>query len=198
MSHDRRRLRPSFPSGWLALALPALVFATAAPVLAQSAEDCLACHSDDSLTATRHGKEVSAFVDGEKLEASKHADLACVDCHADLAGKGDGHEDDVAPVDCASCHEDEVRQAGRGIHSKEVDGRTAATCAECHKPHELKRGREALAACDSCHGDVAALQHASLHGKAAARGDQLAPNCITCHGSHAILPHGPTRSRRSP
>lgn len=185
---------PALRRGRLALALLLAAAAWSLPAAAQTAEDCLACHSDDSLTATRGGEEVSAFVDGDKFAASKHADLACVDCHADLAGKGDGHEDDAAPVDCASCHDGEAAQAARGVHARGADGKAAAACADCHRAHELTRGREALASCDTCHGEIAALQHASLHGRATARGDQLAPTCLTCHGAHAILPRGDPKS----
>ena len=185
-SHPRSASGPGFRR--LAVALALAGAALAAGAAAQTAEECLACHSDDTLTATRHGKQVSAFVDGDKLAAGAHAGLACVDCHDDLTGKGDGHDDDAAPVGCAGCHEAEVAQARRGIHSKAVGDAPAAACADCHRPHELKRGREALAACASCHEAAATLQHASLHGRAAARGDKLAPTCITCHGAHVILP----------
>ena len=41
---------------------------------------------------------------------------------------------------------------------------------------------------------MATEQHASLHGKAAARGDALAPTCLTCHGGHGILPHKDPKS----
>ncbi len=62
------------------------------------------------------GREVSAFVDGERYAASRHGDLACVDCHADLVDLGDGHGDDVAPVDCASCHDAAPPQIAAGVH----------------------------------------------------------------------------------
>jgi predicted CXXCH cytochrome family protein len=178
-------IRSSRGAVWLvAWALAAISGAAAA----QSVDDCLGCHSDDSLTATRGGRQVSAYVDGKKFAASAHADLACVDCHADLAGKGDGHEDDVAPVQCASCHETEVASWKKGVHGR-GDGRPAAACADCHRPHELVKASEALGACASCHETVVRQQHESLHGRAAARGDDLAPTCVTCHGGHAIVPH---------
>jgi cytochrome b subunit of formate dehydrogenase len=185
--------------GWKRIAT--LVVAAAAlfageSAFAQSADDCLACHSDDSLTATRDGREISAFVDGAKLAAGAHAGLACVDCHADLAGQGDGHGDEVERVDCATCHDDPVASTARGIHSRtRDDGTTAAACADCHRPHELTRGSEALASCADCHSEVVELQRSSLHGRAAARGDKLAPTCLTCHGSHEILPVHDPKSR---
>jgi hypothetical protein len=44
----------------------------------------------------------------------------------------------------------------------------------------------APAVCADCHSEEAALEKRSLHGKAAARGDPLAPQCGDCHGNHAI------------
>ena len=183
---DRRHVAGLRRAAFAAFALAA---ALAAPAGAQSAEDCLGCHADDSLTATRAGREISAFVDGEKYAGSAHAQLACVDCHQDLTGQGDGHGDDAAPVDCASCHDGEAARWRRGAHARNAGEGVAAGCADCHRPHLMVRGAEALAACDVCHGEVAAQQHESLHGRAAARGDRLAPTCVTCHHAHDIAPH---------
>ena len=182
----RRRMPVAAGALWLA--------ALAAPALAQTADDCLACHSDESLVATRDGAEIPAFVDGARFSASIHGELACVDCHRDLAERGDGHDDDVARVDCAACHAGEVREAARGAHAELVGGRVAAACADCHRPHELTGAREALGRCADCHAAVVELQSSSLHGRAAARGDRLAPTCLTCHGAHAIVPHTDPKS----
>jgi len=160
---------------------------------AATIDDCLACHSDDSLTATRGGKQVSAFVDGAKFKASVHGDLACTDCHPDATA--DGHADDLKPVDCATCHDGEVQAAKQGIHSQTVDGHPAAACYDCHGRHDIQSPKKRGAVdCAKCHAEVAAQQHASLHGQAAARGDSLAPTCVTCHGSHRILSHRDPKS----
>jgi len=169
---------------------------TVAPARAQSVEDCLACHSDESLTATRNGREVSAFVDEAKFAASIHgeAGLACVDCHAALVDQGDGHDDDVPPVDCASCHADEAKANQRGIHAKLVDGKPAAACVDCHGSHEIRPVVHARDVCVKCHAGVVEAQQASLHGRAESRGDKLAPTCLTCHGSHEVLGHKDPKS----
>ncbi len=163
----------------------------------QSIDECLACHSDETLTATHDGREISAHVDGKAFAASIHgsAGLACVDCHADLVGKGDGHEDTVAPVDCGSCHEDQAKEAKLGVHGRLTDGRPAASCADCHHVHVAKSAAEAMQNCVTCHPQVVKDQHESLHGRAAARGDKLAPTCVTCHGHHTIRPHTDPKSR---
>lgn len=195
MSDDGHARAPSRPRATRASTVALLAFAALATgAAAQSIDECLACHSDDSLTAVRDGHEVSAYVDGESFAASRHRDLACVDCHTDFTGQGDGHGDDAAPVDCSGCHDAEPAQLAKGVHGG-LGGRTPVACASCHQPHALKTATEALGRCESCHASVVAQQHASLHGQAAARGDTLAPTCVTCHGSHTILPHGDPESR---
>jgi predicted CXXCH cytochrome family protein len=188
------RIRRLAPARLRRSAVAVAVALVAGALGAQSADDCLQCHADDSLTATRDEREISAFVDGERFAAGVHGALACVDCHVDLAGPGDGHDDEVALVACASCHEDQVAAAARGIHSRAANGGQAAACADCHRVHELARGGEALASCATCHAAVVEVQRSSLHGRAAARGDRLAPTCVTCHGAHAIRPHADPRS----
>lgn len=181
-SKIRRLLRGVVP-------LLAAGFAVASPLGAQSAAECLACHEDDTLVAERDGVELSAFVDEALFGASIHAGMACVDCHQDLVDQGDGHDDVVAPVDCSTCHDDTAEAAAQGIHGSESGGRPAAACADCHAPHSATAAGDALDSCTACHGEVVELQHRSLHGRAAARGDRLAPTCVTCHGSHRIVPH---------
>ncbi|NJN63666.1 MAG: hypothetical protein HC882_01495 [Acidobacteria bacterium] len=124
--------------------------ALAHAAIAQDDAECLICHEDRTLIATRDGQAVPAFVDEARLSRSVHASLECVSCHTDLAGSEAGHEDDVARVDCALCHDAE-----------------------------------------------AALHARSLHGRAAARGDRLAPTCSRCHGTHEILSHRVRDSRTS-
>lgn len=109
---------------------------------AQSNDDCLMCHEDESLTGTRGGEEISVHVSPSILDRSVHSGMDCVMCHMDLAGTEFGHEEDVERVDCSICHSEQ-----------------------------------------------ASLQARSVHGRAAAAGDELAPRCTTCHGAHNVLPH---------
>ena len=69
-------------------------------LVAQENADCLACHNDKSLTGAIKGKTNSVFVDEKKFSGSIHAKLACVDCHADIAGKELPHEAGLNPVEC--------------------------------------------------------------------------------------------------
>ncbi len=142
-----------------------LFAAAGGAVRAQSAEDCLNCHSDDSLTATRHGKEVSAFVDGAKFEASIHgqAGLACVDCHAAAKGQGDGHDDDLAagrlrelpPGRGEGPRRRRARREGRPGAGRRLPGLPPAARSEARR-----RGAQRLRPLPRDRGDPAARQPA--------------------------------------
>ncbi len=108
--------------------------------------------------------------------------------------------------DCAGCH-DAAPQAGRREPGVPPNFNAAALkasphapldCINCHAdikevPHPEKLAR---VDCSQCHPDEQAQYAASLHGVAAARGDQYAPGCKVCHGTHNVLPaaapHSPT------
>jgi uncharacterized protein with PIN domain len=112
---------------------------------------------------------------------------------------------------CLACHGEKSLTATRKgkTVSVYVDAKKFAasihgslTCTTCHAdlegkdlPHEtpLKKVN-----CGSCH-DAEQQQHAkSLHGKAVARGDALAPRCVNCHGNHDIVPVKDPKSRVAP
>jgi cytochrome b subunit of formate dehydrogenase len=73
---------------------------------------------------------------------------------------------------------------------RSVHGRAGMGCTTCHGalgfPHPPDRTRVACASCHATQGE----QHAqSLHGRAAVRGDPLAPTCEDCHGVHEVRSH---------
>jgi hypothetical protein len=118
-------------------------------------------------------------------------------------------------ADCLACHEDRELTTERGgkVVSLFVDeGRLHRSihadvpCVGCHAdldgqelPHDtpLKPVE-----CGGCHDDEWEQHRSSLHGKAAARGDPLAPRCKTCHGSHEVRavsdPDSPVATLRIP
>ena len=61
------------------------VFLFTATLYAQSNDECLACHSDNSLTMEKRGKTVSLFVDEQHLGSSSHKKFACTACHTGFA-----------------------------------------------------------------------------------------------------------------
>ena len=109
--------------------------------------------------------------------------------------------------DCLGCHTDKSLEGTHGTkkYSVFVDEKkfgesvhAALTCVSCHAdlagkelPHE---GGLKPVKCGTCHASEEALHAKSLHGKAVARGDQLAPRCKDCHGNHNILPAKDPRS----
>ncbi len=171
---------------WLAAAV-ALALAMAGSAAAQDTEDCILCHEDAELTGERGGREISMHVDPETFAASLHGDFDCVDCHADIEDVP--HEDDLATVACGDCHPDEAETLDGARHGG-IAGSSARApgCASCHGSHDIRTARSAANNCASCHPRQARTERRSLHGQAAARGDELAPTCGTCHGSHEIPP----------
>lgn len=204
-------------------AFPCLVALLALAVSSHSAEEqeavstetCLECHEDRDLTMERAGgKEVSLFVDGEKLTKSVHQDNSCTDCHEDLTAEHPDDEKPAAKVACASCHEDAADQMSESIHGKMREDGTpgVATCTTCHsKPHEMVPVKHINSpvskfnlpeTCGQCHessqaanamgirnsGAIAHFRD-SIHGQSLfKKGLIFAPSCNDCHGSHDIKP----------
>jgi hypothetical protein len=195
--------------GGLALGPPSLA---AAPPKGPTNDDCLACHDDDSLKRS-DGRPIA--LGRERLAASVHgqAGLACTDCHAALAKTTDfPHAEKLAPVDCASCHEEPGRQYASSIHAqarRKAADSPAATCKDCHGAHEILPVKDPKSliyhlnlpqTCGKCHGSSAMIQQAhirignvpalfeeSIHGRALRqKGLLVAPNCGNCHGNHHI------------
>jgi len=173
-----------------------------------TAEECLACHSDATLTHEVNGKQVSLHVDPQAFKDSIHGSMfTCVDCHTDVTSAA--HETTPKKITCASCHADEQAAYERSFHGKAVAGGNprAATCVDCHgSPHDLLPAGDPKsrvhhtnipATCGACHSQkfvddgksaqmVASYQH-SVHGHAVANGSEKAAVCTDCHGTHEIL-----------
>jgi uncharacterized protein with PIN domain len=111
-------------------------------------------------------------------------------------------------TDCLGCHSDKsLTGTKKGktvsvfVDEKRYSNSTHASvpCISCHKDLEGKEfpHDEELKPvdCGTCHDKEQALHSKSLHGKAIARGDPLAPHCNDCHGNHEILS---AKDRRSP
>jgi len=111
----------------------------------------------------------------------------------------------AAPADksaeCLACHND--ASLAKDVNGKPVslhvdEGKFKASihgsmfaCTDCHKdvkgyPHDPA---PAQVQCATCHGDEAAGYKASVHGQAAASGNQQVATCVSCHGSpHEVVP----------
>ncbi len=186
-----------------------LIAAAGKPPAKPTADDCLACHGDSTLTHDVNGKPVSLYVNPQAFKDSIHGSMfTCVDCHDDI--KGPVHETTPKKITCAQCHADEQAAYDRSFHAKAAaGGMHAATCVDCHgSPHELLPASDPKsrvhhtnipATCGSCHGQkfvmedggqsaqmVASYQQ-SVHGHAVAAGSEKAAVCTDCHGTHEIL-----------
>jgi hypothetical protein len=172
--------------------------AAAAPpdVKPPTTEDCVACHGDASL---KRDDGRSLAVDAKRFESSIHGPMACVDCHADLSKAELPHEPKLAPVQCASCHDDIGGKYRDSIHAwaKDKAGLTTAapSCASCHGTHEIKAHTDKTsrvhrsqvpATCGSCHAGVREHYEKGIHAAALAKGDSRAPVCVDCHTTHDI------------
>ncbi len=192
--HLRRRWAVTF--GLLAL------FVLAVPHRLAAQADCLACHGDKTMQdAAGH----SIAVDGDKFSASMHGSLQCNNCHADI--KQYPHPDQIAKVDCKTCHADEASKLTGSVHSSSKEH----PCTSCHgNAHEIFPKTDARSAvyplnvpktCGQCHSDGAMASKKglasvythymdSIHGFALSKeGLLVAANCQSCHGSHGILSH---------
>jgi cytochrome b subunit of formate dehydrogenase len=173
-----------------------------------SNEECLACHSDSSMTKEVAGKQVSLFVSEANFKNSIHSMFTCVDCHTDV--KTSPHENSPAKLSCAQCHADQQAAYERSLHGqalKKGDG-NSATCVSCHGgPHEILPAADPksrvnhaniAATCGTCHGQKFVMEASghstqpflsyeeSVHGRAVAAGSDKAAVCTDCHGSHEI------------
>ncbi|MFZ0734666.1 MAG: cytochrome b/b6 domain-containing protein [Candidatus Sulfotelmatobacter sp.] len=175
-----------------------------------TADECLACHGDASLTQEVNGKTVSLQVDPQKFKDSIHGSMfTCVDCHTDV--KSAPHETTPKKITCATCHADEQAAYDRSFHAKaaQLGNIHAATCVDCHgSPHELLAASDPRskvhhtnipATCGACHSqkfvmadggqsaEAVASYAQSVHGHAVANGSEKAAVCTDCHGTHEIL-----------
>jgi len=120
----------------------------------------------------------------------------------------------AAPVDksaeCLACHNDaglakDVNGKAVSLHVDDAKFKNSIhgsmfTCTDCHKdvktvPHEAP---PAKVDCSSCHADQVAAYQKSVHGQAAAKGNQQAATCVSCHGSlHEVVVAGDPNSRVS-
>ena len=180
--------------------------------------DCLACHSDPTLTtADANGSTVSLAVDENKFKHSVHGRLFhCVDCHSDV--KSLVHEKPPEKVSCAQCHADAETAYAHSTHAKasKTGKNPAATCEDCHgDAHQIEGGGDPKspvnhanipATCGRCHGQTFLMEsngesaqpfisyQSSVHGRAVANGSQNAAVCTDCHGTHEILPANDAKS----
>lgn len=118
---------------------------------------------------------------------------------------------DQPGAECLACHGEKGMSTTRGgkTVSLYVDAKKfrasvhgSLGCTGCHAalegkelPHDVP---VAHVVCGTCHPTEQEQHSRSLHGKAVAQGDPLAPRCVSCHGNHDILPVKDNRSAVAP
>jgi cytochrome b subunit of formate dehydrogenase len=190
--------------------------------------DCQRCHGGPELKArqvTAGGRARSLFVSAHELAESRHARVACVQCHTG------GDPSQVRPcvtmttkVDCSVCHAEAVEQFQQSIHGKLLaqSSPDAPACSDCHGTHSILGrndprsptfSRNVPALCGKCHrvGMRAALRYEgtqtnvvenyeeSIHGQGLLKsGLTVTANCADCHTPHRELPAADPHSSVNP
>lgn len=172
---------------------------TAITLKAQSNDDCLMCHSDNTLTTEKNGKEVSLYVNQDTFQHSAHGKLTCVSCHKGFNPEDVPHKEKIEPINCLSCHTG--AKAQHAFHpqmmtkANGMNGTSDVSCKNCHGTHEVspvlnpesKWGKKNLmTSCGNCHQEAKNKFVLSEHGKAFAEGVEGAPNCLSCHQSSIV------------
>ncbi|MDX1430056.1 MAG: cytochrome c3 family protein, partial [Rhodothermales bacterium] len=151
------------------------------------------------------------------FEGSIHSGvIECSDCHAGHAVYDTSSpesavaRENIAAV-CARCHDDVTEEYVSSEHGKALASgfSTAPACTDCHGEHDIvsitsgaspvSRQKE-VRVCESCHLDspdvLARMTHTSafvsaydqsVHGRAAAAGNEQAAVCSDCHGAHQAM-----------
>jgi len=187
-----------------------LVIVPAAMAQDFTGDDCADCHTESD--------EETPEVGLAHMLGSVHEDLGCLDCHAAIDDLP--HDEDLAPVVCGDCHEDEAETYQ--IHGRSAVGSSefVPSCADCHDTHAILSSldRDAWtnplnlpATCGSCHEDSTLIHDLnikfkhpirvyseSVHGMATAGGIHQAASCNDCHSTggsaHMILSPSDSRS----
>ncbi len=177
--------------------------------------DCMRCHSNPDLKTLRAGQTVSLFVKTDELQHSRHARVACIQCHT-----GGTPSDErpcktvITKVDCSICHADQVAQYRKSTHGQLTakGSPDAPECTDCHGSHGVLGrvdsnsptfARNVPNLCAECHraGQKAALRYTgkqrnivesyneSIHGQGLLKaGLTVTANCADCHTAHEELP----------
>ncbi len=147
---------------------------------AQTNDECMMCHEDKTLTTVKNRKEISLFVNIDKLKKSAHKKVECISCHKDLAGAEFPHKENVNKVNCGSCHKEYSILVKNDIHNTILKNtcENPPGCKTCHDTHHVKRPAEVVNKskefCGKCHKEpvLSAKYHIS---------SGVNQSCLECH-----------------
>jgi hypothetical protein len=182
-------------------------------------QDCLRCHARRDLKASSDGRSLFVLVDA--LKDSKHAKVACSQCHSEVSVSSLRPCETIKnKVDCTACHEEVGQQYVASVHGrlKARNDANSPDCKECHGSHGVLGRLDPRSAtfsinvpqlCARCHreGQKAALRYSgpqheivehyreSIHGKGLTKsGLTVTAMCTSCHTAHQVLPAKDPRS----
>ena len=164
-------------------------------IYAQSIDDCLMCHSDNTLTMEKKGKEISLFVNENVFKKSVHSKLSCVACHKGFDPENIPHAEKIQEINCVNCHQNVLTKHSfhpQILKSKGFGKSSDTSCKNCHGIHDVTspnsssnkwNSKNLIVTCGNCHKESSKSYLESNHASAFKSGDKSAPNCITCHKS---------------
>ncbi len=175
-----------------------IVLCTATFAQRSTGTSCRTCHKTTSQTSYR-----------EVLGNSIHGDMDCTDCHASIsedeidATSLRPHGDDVDPVSCGDCHDEEAElytKHGRLTVGTDSD---IPKCSACHGAHDILpvanershvHPNNLHKTCTACHtnenlikdhhvlrDEPIKLYEGSIHGRQIDGRSRVAAACIDCH-----------------
>jgi cytochrome b subunit of formate dehydrogenase len=169
--------------------------------VAQSNDDCLMCHDDESFTMTKDGATVSIDVNEKKYNSSKHSKLKCTSCHINFDDEEIPHSNNLTPKACGDCHQKQIikhlfhpRLLKATGNEKDKD----INCINCHDNHYVKdpndpggkwSAENLPVSCGKCHDEITDKYLASEHYTAFKEGMLGAPNCMHCHKNPVAKVH---------
>ena len=157
---------------------------------------CAGCHdAQKHISGSVHGRAVN----GKKLPT-------CASCHGPahtvvpVADKASPSNRLNQPKTCGTCHtrESDVPTFMKSVHGERLRSgkKDGPSCSNCHSPHKIMPADiirnvafkvEITKRCSKCHGKVAKVYNASIHGQALLTQNVYgAPSCVDCHLSHEI------------
>ncbi len=158
---------------------------------AQSVEECLSCHSDNSLTMEKMGKTISLFVNENLYKKSIHSKLSCVACHKGFSADDIPHAENIEEVSCVSCHSNSLTKHKfhpQILFSKGLGKSADINCKFCHGSHDvysIKKSKwtekNLSNACGTCHPAQKNDYIQSNHFTAKQTNGKDSPDCLTCH-----------------
>ena len=134
--------------------------------LAQSNDDCLMCHDDNSFTMDKDGKEVSIYVNAGKFSSSSHSKLKCVSCHTNFDPESIPHAKDLTPKACGDCHQKQIVKHLFHPNILKASGREKGkdvNCLNCHDNHYTQdpnaegsrwSSQNIPTSCGQCHTEI--------------------------------------------